>query len=275
MLRSCEILTEGVLKAALRRQLPADQREVLLRHLREPCEACLDLLEGWTAEELMASLHGPDDLLRRREQEHLFAVATSADVPSERSVLKPASPGRRRLPRLAWGVGAAALALLTLVTVVRPGHQDGEQGLKGVSRPGVALVPLIGARTPTPHVVRALAPGGRFAAGELLLLRIRLDAPAWVYLLSQRQGEATELLWPLQAAARHEAGEFELAESGSALAIDPDALGTGARLLLIASPEAIDGRRLQVREPLRTRPELEKTFPGCGVEVFPVLVEPN
>jgi len=161
------------------------------------------------------------------------------------------------------------------VTVLRPAKRETESALKGIAAPTTALIPLAGARTPTPHVVRALGPGGHLAPGELLLLRIRLDEPAWVYLVSQRQGEAAELLWPLQAAARHEAGEFELAESGSALAIEPDALGTGARLLLIASPKPLDEQRLQIREPLRTREDLEKTFPGCGVDVLPVSVEPR
>ena len=78
----CEILTEGVLKSALRRQLSAEQREVLLRHLREPCERCVDLLEGWTAEEMIASLHDGDDLLSRAEQERIFGAATHATFTS-------------------------------------------------------------------------------------------------------------------------------------------------------------------------------------------------
>ena len=101
-----------------------------------------------------------------------------------------------------------------------------------------------------------------------------MDAPAWVYLLSQKQGKAVELIWPLQPAARHEPGEFELAESGSALAIDPSLLGIGGRLLLIASPEPIPRRRLEVRQPLLSREELERAFPGCGFDLLPILVEP-
>jgi hypothetical protein len=274
MLRSCEFLNEGVLEAALRRELPDSQRAILLRHLREPCEACLDLLEGWTTEEMLAVLHD-QSLLTRQEQERLLSVAASATSPLRRSPSRLLSPGRRRFPPIAGGVAAAALALFAMVTMLRPGHQEGEEGLKGARRPTVALIPLVGARTPTPHVVRALAKGGRLAAGELLLLRIRLDAPAWVYLLSQKQGEAAELLWPLDATARHEAGEFELAESGVALAIDPKALGAGARLLLIASPNPIDQRELRIKEPVRTREELEERFSGSGVDVLPVLVEPD
>jgi hypothetical protein len=269
----CEILTEGVLKAALRRQLPADQRAALLSHLSEPCEECLDMLEGWTAEEMMTSLRAPDELLSPQEQERLFAAAAPAGSPSGRPALRLAHLERRRPPWLAWGAAAAALAVVTLVTVVRPTQQQGERGLKGSTAPAVSLIPMTGARTPTPHVVRALAKGGRLAPGELLLLRIRLSAPAWVYLLSQKKGEAAELIWPLQATARHEAGEFEVAESGSALAIDPATVGIGARLLLIASPEPIDGRRLRVRESLSARSELEKAFGGCGVDLLPILTE--
>src|SRR5262249_47543573 len=155
--------------------------------------------------------------------------------------LRLAHPERRRSRPLTWGLAAAAaLAAAGLLMVVQPPHRDAGIGLKGAAAPAAALIPLVGARTPTPHVVRALAAGGRFAPGELLLLRIRLDAPAWVYLLSQKKGEAAELIWPRQAAARHEAGEFEVAESGSALALDPSALGIEGQLLLIASPEPID-----------------------------------
>jgi hypothetical protein len=272
--RTCEILTESVLRSALRGQLPAEQRAVLVRHLHEPCESCLDLLEGWTAEEMLTSLHAPHDLLSPEEQQRLFSIAASATAPARHSGLGLAPPKRRRVPLLVWGA-AAGLAMAVLVMVVRPDHPGGSAGLKGAPAPAVALIPLVGARSPAPHIVRALAPGARLAPGELLLLRIRLDAPAWVYLLSQKQGDAAELLWPLQTAARHEAGEFELAESGSALAIDPQALGVGGRLLVVASPEPIVQGRLHVREPLRTRAELEKTFPGCGVDVLPVLVESN
>ena len=98
--------------------------------------------------------------------------------------------------------------------------------------------------------------------------------PAWIYLLSQRQGEAAELLWPLEATSRHDAGEFELAESGSALAVDPDTLGSGGHLLLVACTEPIDRRRLGIREPLRTREELRRAFSGCAVDLLPVIVEP-
>jgi hypothetical protein len=268
---ACAILTEGVIKAALRRQLSTDQRAVVLRHLREPCEACLDLLEGWTGEEILPAA---DDLLFPRELEKILSDAAPAKLIAVRPAPRLARLERGRWPRFALGA-AAAVALLGLATVLRPPERHAVSGLKGTAAPTTAMIPLVGARTPTPHVVRALGPGAHLAPGELLLLRIRLDAPAWVYLVSQKQGEAAELLWPLQATARHEAGEFELAESGSALAIEPGALGNGARLLLIASPEPIEERRLQIREPLRTRGDLEKLFPGCGVDVLPVSVEPR
>jgi hypothetical protein len=122
-------------------------------------------------------------------------------------------------------------------------------------------------------VTRALASGKPLARGELLLLRIRLNASAWVYLLSQRQGESTELVWPLGVATRHASGDFELAAAGAALAIDPEALGTGARLMVIASPERIDAGRLRIPDQLRTRADVEKAFPGCGVDLLPVILE--
>jgi hypothetical protein len=272
--RSCDILTEGLLQAALRRRLSAEQRAVLARHLGEPCEACLDLLERWTTEEMLTELHASDNLLSRGEQERVFAVA-SAGGPSGGAALRVVRPERQRRPRLAWGIGAAALALVVLVTVTRPDHQDPAEGLKGAQRPTVALVPFVGARTPTPHVIRALASGKPVARGELLLLRIRLDTPAWIYLLSQRQGESTELVWPMGVATRHASGEFELAEAGAALAIDPEALGTGARLVVIASPERINAGRLRIQESLRTRAEAERAFPGCGVDLLPVILEPE
>ena len=265
-------MTEGLLQAALRRRLPAEQRAVLTRHLGEPCEACLDLLERWTTEEMLTELHASDTLLSRGEQERVFAVA-SAGGPSGGAALRVVRPERQRRSRLPWGMGAAAIAAAVLVMVTRPDPRDLTQGLKGAPTPTVALVPFVGARTPTPHVIRALASGKPLARGELLLLRIRLNAPAWIYLLSQRQGEGTELVWPMGVATRHASGEFELAEAGAALAIDPEALGTGARLVVIASPERIDSGRLRIQDQLRTRAEVEKAFPGCGVDLLPVILE--
>ena len=271
-MRSCDVLTEGLLEAALRRRLPAEQRAVLLRHLGEPCEACLDLLERWTTEEMITELHASDNLLSWGEQERVFAVA-GGGAPSGGTALRVVRPERQRRPRLAWGMGAAAIALVVLVTVTRPDLRDHAHGLKGPQRPTVALVPFVGARTPTPHVIRALASGKAVVRGELLLLRIRLDTPAWIYLLSQKQGESTELVWPIGVAARHASGEFELAEAGAALAIDPEALGTGARLIVIASRDRIDVGRLRIQVQLRTRADVEEAFPGCGVDLLPVALE--
>lgn len=273
MLRECEILTDRVLEAALRGQLPAQERAALLRHLGEPCEACLDLLQGWTGEEILRTLHSSGDLLSRGEQERFFAAAASAGHAS-RSALRLASLRRRWNPRLAW-VPVAAILVIIGVLVPRSGHRAPDVTLKGAPTPSVALIPLAGVRTPTPHVVRALPPEGRLAPGELLLLRVRLSTSAWVYLLSQKQGEAAEVLWPANVTTRHAAGEFELAESASALAIDPKALGAGARLLVIASIEPIEGARFRVLEPVHTRAQLQELFPNCGVDVLPVAFEPE
>jgi len=264
----CEILTNDVLTAALNRHLPAGQRAVLLRHLREPCEGCLDLFEGWAAEDLILAA---DDQLSRRQPADLFA-AGRAESPVPGLLSRIVSPRQRRLPRLAFTLSAAALVLVGLIAIA-PTQRNARNGLKGAAAPSARLIPLAGARSPTPHVVRALAPGARLAPGELLLLRIRLAAPAWLYLLAQKQDEPTELIWPLHPAERHGGGEFELAESGSALAIDPSALGTGGRVFLIASPDPIERQRLEVKEPLLTREELERVFPGCGVDLLPILVE--
>src|SRR5262249_50811782 len=155
-----------------------------------------------------------DVLLSRPEQERIFSAVTQG-LSVGRPALRLAPPTRWRLPWLAWGGAAAAVALVAVLTVVRPAPENQGVGLKGAATPTVALIPLVGERTPTPHVVRALAVGGRFAPGELLLLRIRLDTPAWVYLISQKRGEPAELIWPLHRAAPQEAGEFEVAESGS------------------------------------------------------------
>src|SRR5262249_43788422 len=76
---ACAILTEDVLRVALRRQLSTDQRAVVLRHLREPCEACLDLLEGWTAEEMMPAA---DDLLSTMEQERILDSVARSTLPT-------------------------------------------------------------------------------------------------------------------------------------------------------------------------------------------------
>ena len=121
---SCGFLTDGVLQAALRRRLSADQRASVTRHLDEPCEACLDLLERWTTEEMLTELHASDNLLSRGEQERLFAAAAPGR-PSGGAALRVVRPEVRRRPRLAWGVGAAALAAAVLVMVTRPNPQIG------------------------------------------------------------------------------------------------------------------------------------------------------
>ena len=271
-MRPCDVLTDGLLQAALRRRLPAERRAALTRHLDKPCEACLDLLEHWTTEEMLTELHASDNLLSLGEQERAFAKA-SEQSPSRSPALRVVRPERQRRPRLAWEMAAVALGLFLLVTVIRPGDRDPAQTLKGAPRPAVTLVPFVGGRTQTPHVIRALGPGKAVARGELLLLRIRLQSPSWIYLLSQKQGEPTELAWPRGVASRHASGEFELAEAGAALAIDPVELGAGARLVVIASPERIDAGRLRIQEQLRTRADVEKAFPGCGVDLLPVTLE--
>jgi len=274
MVRGCEILNDRVLEHALRGRLPAHQREALLRHLGEPCEACLDLLQGWTTEEMLSHLHSADHLLSRGEQERLFAAAAPAGRASG-PALSLAPVPRRWFPSLAWVPAAAVLAVVGVLLLPRSGHRPSEQTLKGAPTPSVALFPLAGARTPKPHVVRALAPEGRLLPGEVLLLRVRLGTAAWVYLLAQKQGETSEVLWPAEARTRHPAGEFEIAESGSALAIDPKALGPGARVLIVASPEPLDPGRLRVQDPVRTRAELQTLFPSCGVDMLPVAFEPE
>lgn len=241
---SCEILTADMLETALRRRMTPQQRAVLLRHLREPCDGCLDLLADVPADEILAAA----------------AVAPPTVVPI-----------RRRRP-VAWAAAAAAVVLIGVATM-RQAEVSGVRGLKGEPALGATLVPFVGARTPTPHMMRALAPGGRFAPGEVLLLRIHLDAPAWVYLLSQRDGAASEVIWPTDGPSRHDAGEFELAQSGSALAVDPAMIGNGGRVLLIASARALDARQLRIGEQLRSRDDLQRIFPGCGVDLLPILVE--
>jgi hypothetical protein len=262
----CEIVTEGVFKAALRRQLSPEQSAAVLNHLREPCEACLDFLEGYTAEEMMLT---PEQQLSPEEQQAFFVRAFAPSEPA--LAMARTRPRHRWQPRLALGA-VAALALAVLVTTVRPARHQAGDGMKGTAAPTAALIPFAGASMPSPHVVRALGPGGTLAPGELLLLRIRLGAPAWVYLLSQKRGEAAELLWPRSGTARHAPGEFELAEAGSALALDPSTLGIGGQFLLIASPEPLSEGLLRV-EPVHTREELQRAFPGCGVDMLPIAVE--
>jgi len=85
--------------------------------------------------------------------------------------------------------------------------------------------------------------------------------------------EATELLWPTEPTTKRGAGELEVAESGSALAVDPGALGSGGRLLLVACPGPVERPRLEIREPLSTREKLGRSFAGCAVDLFTVTVE--
>jgi len=265
----CAVLTVGVLEAARERRLTAEERARVLRHLQEPCEGCLDLLERWPVEELLLST---EDALSPEERERVFSTASGTGATPAR--MQPTGPrwARRRLSRLALGAAIAAM-LVGVVTALHPPRRQLEEGLKGPASPTAVLIPLVGARTPQPHVVRALPRSGTLAPGEFLLLRIQLDAPGWVTLLWQEEGKPAEPLWPSGQAVRREAGEFELTERGSALAIEAGAFSSGARLLLVACPDPIDPGRPSLRDPVRTREELERAFPGCGVDLLTVGVE--
>jgi len=47
----------------------------------------------------------------------------------------------------------------------------------------------------------------------------------------------------------------------------------GVTRAAVSQTEPIDRKRLEVKGPLVTREELERVFPGCGVDLLPLLVE--
>jgi hypothetical protein len=212
--------------------LSAEERASLRAHLETDCESCLDQLAGAGGDELGAILFG-----------------RALSVTSEEAERVLESAGRRRFglewlgasfqPRRAL-IPATLLAGLLIWAVV-PGTRIAEQREKGPSSAIAAeLLIFKGAiEDGRPKLLGALTPGAPLESGQVLLFRYRISAPAYVYLLGQA-GERKVPLYGSDAVAS--AGEHEISEAGSVLALDPTklSLGRNAEIVLVASPKPLE-----------------------------------
>ncbi|MBN2497192.1 MAG: zf-HC2 domain-containing protein [Deltaproteobacteria bacterium] len=263
---NCPIQSRERLEALLAGRLPEDERRALQAHLAEPCERCLELFESLDEAELL-DLHAPPEAaLSAQEADRIFAAACPAPAPGWRERLR----ALLRWPVLAPAAAALAVGIAALIFLLQPAPRSPESapGYTGVKSAGAEIVEsldLIGLvgriQDGRPTVVRPARDGEALVDGEVLLLRVRVSQPAWVSLF----GETGRSLIPIYAFDRQlEAGEHELAASGSALAIQPGQLGSRARLIGIACPARVPSEAVQRAEQIvdpRLRAEL---LPGCA-----------
>jgi hypothetical protein len=251
---TCAVLTNERLSALLAGTLSRAERPVIEAHLSSPCDACLDLLAGPEGEGLLERIAGAG--LSAAEADRAFAAA-----------IPVAARGPHWMLRTSVALGAV-LAAAAVAIAVRPRNTE---ILKGPPlAPHATLVALVG-KPGAPDSIRLLPPGLKIERGEVLLLRARLSAPAFVYLLALGDG-APQLLWQTDGDRPHAGGEFELTLNGETMAIDPRALGRSPKLAVIAAPRALEPSRV-LRLP-GDEPSLIAALPECGVDVLRLEVSP-
>jgi hypothetical protein len=243
----CEMTRAGFGRARDPERAHAAEQQRVLDHLRSSCPSCLEWLAGVDAEAIVVGLAGDDAVLSDLERGRMLSAALAA-----------APPPRRR----AWlgsGLALVAAAAVLLVVVAGPRSPASWTGSKGVGAAPIDLAayPIVGRLDAAgPRLLRAWTPGEPLAAGELLLFRLEIDRPAYLYLVGE-DGAGRQLL---HASPRLGAGTHELATDGRALALDVRALGGRVRLLWLAAPEPLDTQALTTM-PRDAWPAL---CPACG-----------
>jgi hypothetical protein len=251
----CPVLTQERIDLLLKGALPAAERPILLAHLSEPCDDCLDVLASPSNGRLLARVAGK--LLSPEESERIFAAA----------VASASGDRKRRSPhwsRRAWAglVAASALAAgLTVVSLRQSHRREEEQAVanaptavkrsvwpatneraKGGSPVfGTVEATLLAAEPGRPESLRVVPPGGEIGLREVVLFRVRLGESGYVTLLALSGNRSPPLpLWPDGASERHGPGEFEVASAGNALSFDLRKLGIPGPSIHVA---AIASRR--------------------------------
>lgn|GEM_PF-6942255 len=164
------------------------------------------------------------------------------------------------------GVFAALIVAAALFFDDPGGTGRAHQALPG--KPAtVTLRGLVQVRDPTPRISRALPADGSLTEGQFLILRARISSPAFLYLLAQRPGSASEPLWP-PTAELHPSGEFELDEGDTPFAIDPHVFGVGAELIFLACPEPLTAQEQRARVAMRRVEAVRQLFPSCNGAVL-------
>jgi hypothetical protein len=183
--------------------------------------------------------------------------------------LEPLPTPKKPVAMLAGLAVLAALLVGAALFFDDPGGTGrAHQALPG--KPATVIVNgLVQVRDPTPRISRALPADGSLTEGEFLILRARISSPAFLYLLAQRPGSASEPLWP-PTAELHSSGEFELDEGDNPFAIDPHVFGAGAGLIFLACPEPLTSQEQRARVALSSAEAVKKLFPSCNGAVLHV-----
>jgi hypothetical protein len=266
---TCAIANGDRLERLLRNEVQPQERAALLAHLDEPCEECLDVLAAQGADEFLTTL-AAGDAMRPDEADRVFAAATT---PERRTSVWRRRSTWARLSAAAAAAAAMLVAVQEGKRVGWPARRDEAPG--AASAPSTAAAtgrnaplaevapaePTIASKKPVLHkagpapapdaelIAFAAEPGpeprlrGRVADGDTvtrgdrLLFRVRLSAPALVYLVGEGNAAPSTLLWPRSGDPRRPAGEFELDVGHEAMAVDVGQLGTSVSIALFACSE--------------------------------------
>jgi hypothetical protein len=188
---------------------------------------------------------------------------------SDPTTTEPAPTPKKPVAMLA-GLGLfAALIVAAAFFFDDPGGTGrAHQALPG--KPATVLLNgLVQVRDPAPRISRALPADGSLTEGEFLILRARISSPAFLYLVAQKPGSASEPLWP-PTAELHPAGEFELDEGDNPFAIDPRVFGAGSELLFLGCPEPLSAQEQRTRVALGRLESVKQLFPSCNAAVLHV-----
>jgi hypothetical protein len=241
----CE-LVRARFEPLLHGELPIDEQRQVTKHLLWECQGCATWL---SAVDLASLVEVQAIVLSDLERQRMLSAAL-AEAP------------RRRRAWLAPGLAVAAAAAVVLF-VARPIPRDGWTGEKTAGAAPIAFEvrPIVGSLDAgRPRVLRDWAAGEPLARGELLLFRLDVDRPAYVYLVGN---DGRILYAPEASAGPLAAGDHELTEDGQALALDPATLPAPARLLWVAAPERVPPQALAAFQ--RAHPEGRQALcPSCA-----------
>ncbi|NOZ86668.1 MAG: zf-HC2 domain-containing protein [Deltaproteobacteria bacterium] len=238
----CPIGTRERLFKLLRHELPEEEQRRLSSHLEEPCETCLSLLEEIDEDELLDQGAGPRAALTGKEADSMFNRVTGRDHENNIREMHLSKTFTLRILKTALPLAAAAVLLLAFGLIHDWNGKKGSRhesyiGLKGGKGPEFLAAPVLKGfvgklEDGRPKLVRRLLPGDILTKGELVLLKYRISAPSFIYLIFEAKGESRIIF---STSTKVPAGEHELAANGRTLAVDPSQLGDTFRLTLVAS----------------------------------------
>ena len=249
---TCPIQSKERLRALLRHEISEPEATELLTHLQTDCERCLELYATLDEDVLLADSADAQIMLSSAEADAMYAAVNPE-------------------PRLGWFekllrspfliplAATSALLLIALFFVLRspaPGPRPDRQHVKAVGKHAPLPVKLMGiigqSRQGQALAVQRAAAEDPLRPGQVLMLRYRIDRPAWIYLLAGPPGQR-ELIH--SETGMETAGEHEVQAAGQALAIPAEKLGRGLEITVLACPEDLS---------LSKGPLDEQVFANCG-----------